>query len=97
MPRKYPSNRKSPYKHQVGSHTRQGKQIAPYSRGEGLPSISRKSRVVGKVGESSMKVILEYPDEVKDVTVKAINQVEALKTAIEQVGGREPLLVEIVG
>ena len=97
MPRKYPKNRKTPYRHTVGSYTRQGKQIASYNRGEGPPTKSRKSRVVGKVGEETKTVILEYPDEVKDVTVKAVSQVDALKKAIELVGGREPLLVEIIG
>jgi len=70
----YPSRRKSPVRHQVSGHVRDGKQIAPFMRGKGSrPKKSQRSRVVGrKVDENLPKnelaftVNFKYSDEPGD-------------------------------
>ena len=54
--------RKSPYLHQVKSHTRQGKQIDTYERGKGDPlrTRSRPKTVVGKGGTKPLGAKGEY-------------------------------------
>lgn len=86
MPRK---KRKSPYKHRVREHLRQGTQIHQYSRGSGdKPQSRRRKRVVGNpvedVYDSFSSRIYYIRGKSERFDVSGPKYIDALSNALEK-------------
>lgn len=99
---KYPKHRKSPVRHHVKSHSRQGKSVRSYTRGEGsrrIPSYTTKRRI-SKEEPKSFTINIKYSERKGDgesVLVFAKDYQSALDEALEErVDKREPVEVEII-
>ena len=82
---KYPQHRKSPYKHNVRSHTRKNRPVKRYVRGAGKkPVVRRRPRkIIQHKQNNSFTARVEYTDyssETLDVSGKSY--VEALDKVI---------------
>ena len=84
---KYPRRRKSPYKHHVTEHIREGHHVEAYVRGKGAKSNQPKRpfhrALLDKI--SGFQVNIEYPNYSKETfDVKARGYLGALDEAIDE-------------
>ena len=83
---RYPKHRKSPIRHPVKGHTRQGNRVHPYVRGKGKtqqPSFTQR-RVLKKEGPKSFTINFKYstkPNDGESVVVIAKSYQDALDEA----------------
>jgi len=101
----YPKKRKSPYRHRVREHKRQGHPVHSYERGKGdKPTLSKKRRLSTYVRKekvpspksksTSFNVKVEYPDySFETFDVVAPSFVHALDRGIEE---RKQLKIPII-
>ena len=100
---KYPKHRKSPIRHTVHNHTRRGRNVSSYTRGEGSriqPTFIQKRRVLKKIGPKSFTINFKYsnkPNDGESVVVIAPTYEKALDEAFEEkVDSRYPIEVEVI-
>jgi len=79
------SKRKTPYRHPVTAHKRNGTYISQYERGKGDKAIKlRKSRVVGgNPSSTAYDVTVNYINSAEVVNVDAKNYLSALDEGLE--------------
>ena len=92
--------RKSPIKHKVKSHTRDGKKVKSYNRGSGLRWKLRKPKI-GKANKpKGYTVKLRYskrPHDLETVKVIAKSYMRALDEALEErLDERKPIEVHLI-
>jgi len=99
---RYPKHRKSPIRHSVKEHTRQGNRVRSYARGQGKAQQSSftQRRVLKKEGPKSFTINFKYsnkPNDGESVVVIARNYQDALDEAWEEkTDPRNPISVEVV-
>lgn len=80
--------RKSPYRHDVGGHTRSGRPVSPYERGKGAKprTRSRPRRVVGSTkADTGYSITVGYPTGPGDsFNVEASSFLEAIDQGVKR-------------
>lgn len=88
--------RKSPFKHNVSGHYREGKYIDNYDRGKGKrPNNPIKPSLGRGLPDAGFSVTMYYPSGRRTLPVKAGTFTEALMRGFDQADGGDPSHVRV--